>query len=179
LCPPTGAILSALLIGAAVPALGEAEQSQELRRFGDWEVLCGSLTALEQAGSSTTTNHRSGCRAVQRLAIQQTGETAFALTVLPGEKTGFVAIISMPLGGYLVPGVEFFVDGRKPYKLLIETCTITGCHAGFPLTGPISRDMRAGKSVSFRIWSSKKQSSEVKVSLKGFADALGHLERLP
>ena len=68
---------------------------------------------------------------------------------------------------------------EKPYKLLIETCTSGGCHAGFLLTGQVSKDMRAGKSASFRIWSSKSQSSDVKVSLNGLADALSYLERRP
>ena len=101
------------------------------------------------------------------------------LTVIPEEKAGPVAIVSIPLGGYLVPGIEFSIDGKKPYKLLIETCTAAGCHASFPLTGQVSKDLRTGKSVNFRVWSSKSQSSDVKVSLSGFADAMAFLERRP
>jgi len=85
----------------------------------------------------------------------------------------------VPLGGYLVPGIEFSIDGKKPYKLLIETCTSAGCHAGFPLVGQVSKDMHTGQTASFRIWSSKNRSTDVKVSLKGFSDAMACLERRP
>jgi len=163
-----------------LPGNGQAQESSELHRFGDWEVLCGSLAAAELPRTASASNAATrGCRAVQRLTIKETGEAVFILSVLPGDKAGLVAIASIPLGGYLVPGIEVAVDGKKPYKLLIETCTSGGCHAGFLLTGQISKDMRAGKSASFRIWSSKSQSSDVKVSLNGLADALSYLERRP
>lgn len=165
---------------AMLPISGMAQSSPEVRRFGDWDVLCANPGGTGAEKTSSTANaSAAGCRAVQRLTMNGTDSTVFALTVLSGEKSGLVAIASIPTGGYLVPGIEVTVDGKKPYKLLIETCTASGCHAGFPLAGQVSKDLRTGKRASFRIWSSKSQSSDVKVSLTGFDDALTYLERRP
>jgi invasion protein IalB len=171
---PAAALFQAALIGlyALAPSAGFAQQVAEVKRFGNWEVLCGPAEAVRPQNATPE-----ACRAIQRLTIPHTGETAFALTIVLGDKAGSVAIVSVPLGGYLVPGIEFSVDSKKPYKLLIETCTAAGCHAGFPLTGQVGKDMRAGRSASFRVWSSKSQSTDVKISLDGFAGAMADLER--
>lgn len=162
-----------------LPSTGRSQENPDIQRFGDWEVVCDASPKGEALQIASAARRAKACKAVQRLVVKGTDEAAFALTVLPGEKTGSVVIASIPLGGYLVPGIEVAVDGKKPYKLLVETCTASGCHAGFPLTGPVSRDMRTSKSATFRIWSSKSQSTDVKVSLNGFADAMAYLERRP
>jgi invasion protein IalB len=167
-----------LLLGLLVSPTARAETAPALQRFGDWEVMCETLLQGAQEAASAVTS-KPACKVVQRLTVKGTDETVFLVTLLPQEKAGPVAIVSVPLGGYLVPGIEVSVDGKKPYKLLIETCTAAGCHAGFPLVGQVSKDLRTGKSASFRVWSSKSQSSDVKVSLKGFADAMASLERRP
>jgi invasion protein IalB len=154
-----------------------AQETPDIKRFGSWEVLCSPSDEGATQQPSPPRIAYEACRVVQRLTVSETGETVFVLTVLAGEKAGSVGIVSIPLGGYLVPGVEFSIDGKKPYKLLIETCTTAGCHGGFPLASSVNRDLRAGKTATFRIWSSKDQSSEVKVSLNGFADAMAYLER--
>jgi invasion protein IalB len=161
----------------SLPTIGLSEEHFPARRFGDWEVICETPKGEIASPAPTTNLLKNSCRAVQRLAAKATDETVFMLTVLPGEKAASVAIVSVPLGGYLVPGVEFSIDGRKPYKLLIETCTTAGCHAGFPLTGRVEKELRTGTSASFRIWTTKSKPADVSVSLNGFADAMAHLGR--
>lgn len=117
------------------------------------------------------------CRVIQRLTVQGTGDTVFVLSILPETQGALVGIVSIPLGGYLVPGVELTVDQRKPYKLLIETCTSTGCHAGFPLTGRVEKELRSGRQAIFRVWTTKSNPADIPVSLKGFSDALVELGR--
>ncbi len=172
-----GCLLAGILLSS--PSTGWAEEDPRVRRVGDWEILCDESMSPQGGLSGAPLKTASRCKAVQRLTVEETDETVFVITVLPGEKAEPVAIVSVPLGGYLVPGVEFTVDGRKPYKLLIETCTAAGCHAGFPLSGRVDKDMRAGKVASFRIWSAKSKSADVHVSLNGFADAMAQLERRP
>jgi invasion protein IalB len=109
--------------------------------------------------------------------VQDSDETVFAVTVIRSNQEAVVAIVSIPLGGYIVPGIELSVDGKKPYKLLVETCNASGCHAGFPLSGRIDKDLRSGKRASFRLWAAKDMPADVTVSLKGLANALARLER--
>ena len=162
---------------ALLPLVARAAEVPKIQRFGDWEVVCN---AADQGSASPSGNQppvEKACKAVHRLTVQDTNETVFVLTILPGERDFSVAIVSVPLGGYIVPGIELSVDGGKPYKLLIETCTTAGCHAGFTLEGRVDKELRSGKRASFRVWTSKTKPTDVSVSLIGFADALADLRR--
>jgi invasion protein IalB len=99
------------------------------------------------------------------------------MTIVAGGKGPAVAIVSIPLGGYIAPGIEMRVDGRRPYKLLVETCNPAGCHAGFPISGRLERELRSGRALRFRTWTAKDQPTDVTVSLRGFSAALAALER--
>jgi invasion protein IalB len=112
---------------------------------------------------------------VQRLAAAG-GETAFLLTILPNGKGERVMIVSVPLGGYLVPGIEFSVDGRKPFRLLVETCNASGCHAGFALSGRADKELRTGRQAAFKVWRTKDKPVEVGVPLDGLAEAVRALD---
>jgi invasion protein IalB len=171
-----GAAWLAILVGTTMPGFGQPQTSSAPRRFGDWEVVCGPGTDAATPGDAADRPRGSGCRAVQRLTVQDTGDTAFLLSVLSEGKGALVGIVSIPLGGYLVPGIELTVDRQKPYRLLIETCTSAGCHAGFPLTGRVEKDMRSGRQATFRVWTAKDRPADIPVSLRGFPDALAALE---
>ncbi|WP_194164681.1 invasion associated locus B family protein [Microvirga thermotolerans] len=154
-------------------AAASAQEPSRAERFADWEVVCSSTLHAESSTPPSKTN----CQAVQRLTAQGSEETVFALTVVRDDQRVPVAIVSIPLGGYIARGIELSVDGKKPYKVLVETCNAAGCHAGFPLSGQIAKEFRSGKLASFRLWSAKDKSADVTVSLKGFAEALARLER--
>ncbi len=140
------------------------------QRFGSWEVLCPDGPPLTATQPGTI---NPPCRISQRLAVKDSGQTVFALTVLPGEKKGnLVGIVSIPLGGYIAPGIEMRVDKKKAYKVLVETCNVSGCHAGFPISQALLRDWQRSKELTFRIWTAKAKSSDIAVSLDGFSPAL-------
>ncbi len=153
----------AFLLSTVAQAQQPAVESQ---RFDDWELSC--LPAAEDSKSS--------CRVSQQLAIKDSGQTVFALTILPGtRKNELVGIVSMPLGGYIAPGVELRIDGKKAYKLLVETCNTSGCHAGFPVSAQLQKEMTSGKNAIFRIWTAKAKSTDITVSLNGITRALAAL----
>jgi invasion protein IalB len=158
-----------------VPLSSTGKASAEVRRFGDWELVCEPATIGIGTQTGNPAVQETACKAVQRFTAGATNETVFILTALQGEKGTSVAIVSIPLGGYLVPGIELSIDNGKTYKLLIETCTIAGCHAGFLLSGRIDRDLRTGRVAKFRVWTAKSAPIDVSVSLNGFSDALAHL----
>jgi invasion protein IalB len=165
-----GGIVATIILCLALPTPVLAEETQQLQRFDDWEVACA-------AGPPSPSPEAIGdCKAVQRLTAQGGGETVFLFTVVRGSQGSPVAIVSIPLGGYIAPGIELSVDRKKPYKLLVETCNAAGCHAGFPLSGRIDKELRSGKLAGFRLWTAKDKPADVSVSLKGFAEALARLE---
>lgn len=145
-----------------------AASASEPQRLGDWEITCAP-----SLGSTVLS-----CKATQRLVVEETDATVFLMTLMPGDgsRAAPIAIVSVPLGGYLVPGIEVSIGDGKPYKLLIETCTVDGCHAGFALSGRIGAELRKGKRAQFRIWTAKNAAVDVNVSLNGFAEAVARLE---
>lgn len=113
--------------------------------------------------------------------VKESGETVFATTILPNAKAkqgeAFIGIVSVPLGGYLAPGMQLSIDKGKAYKILFETCNQAGCHAGFPITGAVLASFRKGKAASFRLWTTKTKPADVSVSLKGLPDALAAITK--
>jgi invasion protein IalB len=154
---------AASLPSSAVAATPAATQ------FGAWQVACAP------DGKPTA------CRATQRLVTADSGQTVFVATILPdaeAKKPGsYVGIVSVPLGGYLAPGLELSIDSAHPYKIVFETCNTAGCHAGFPIAGPVLKALVKGRSASFELWTSKARPATVTVSLEGLPRALAALDR--
>lgn len=144
------------------PKASEASAPAALfEKFDDWELFCQPV---------------GGCRISQRLAVEGSGETVFLITVVRSKASGpFVGIVSVPLRGYLAPGIELRVDQRKAYQLLYETCDLAGCHAGFPLEGGVLTDFRAGTMARFRVWTTKDNPVDIDISLIGFTRAFAAL----
>ena len=129
-----------------------------LEQFTDWELICPPDDV---------------CRIGQRLAAPETGDTLFAITALPAPEGGpLVGIVSVPLRGYLAPGIELRVDGGRPFQILYETCDPSGCHAGFPIDGEVLAAFRRGLDARFRVWTAQERPVAGTVSLRGFTRAL-------
>ncbi|MCC5979360.1 MAG: invasion associated locus B family protein [Salinarimonas sp.] len=165
------AVLPALVLAyGLVSTAGTAQASIETQRFDDWELVCRSPDAESEDAAPYDASR--DCRISQRLAIAESGQTVFLLTGLPGDEAGsFVAIVSVPLRGYLAPGIELRVDSREPVRILYETCDPSGCHAGFPLEGEVLQAFRAGLTAQFRIWTARDEPVDLDISLIGFTAA--------
>lgn len=151
------ALVSCLPLSIA-NATETGEEPPVLERFNDWELVCPSPDT---------------CRIGQRLASPETNETLFVITALRASEGGpFVGIVSVPLRGYLAPGIELRVDGGRAYRILYETCDPAGCHAGFPLEGAVLDAFRRGLDARFRVWTAQERPVDVGVSLRGFTRAL-------
>lgn len=143
---------------------------------GSWEVSCDSSSENKDEGRGT-----GPCRATQRLSVEGSDRPIFAVTVMAAREGGgkggatFVGIVSIPLGGYIAPGIDVQIDRQKPFRLLVETCNVNGCHAGFPVSGPILAQLKAGKSANVRLWVTKAKPVDITLSLDGFSKALGEV----
>lgn len=166
--PPSGSPLTSPVAGQGGP---------DIVRHGDWELICRSPAVRADAGASDKeTSVMSGggpCRISQRLAVKASGETVFLVNVLAAKQSGQqVVVISTPLGGYLVPGLELRIDNGRPVRVLYETCNSSGCHGGFAMSGAIRAGLLGGKQLKVRIWTTKSEPVDVGVSLNGFAAAV-------
>jgi invasion protein IalB len=187
--PPTFTTSEDAAPATANSQLASASSAQlpaTITRFDDWELTCrrsrpaAPTTSGEAAASGIASKAaapaqgESGfCRVSQRLAVKGSGETVFAVNILAAKQPNQqVAIISTPLGGYLVPGMELRIDKAKAARVLYETCNAAGCHGGFALTGRIRDELISGKRMQVRLWTAKSQPVDVDVSLNGLGAAV-------
>ncbi|SDO62094.1 Invasion associated locus B (IalB) protein [Methylobacterium phyllostachyos] len=151
-------IVGCLLISSGI---GRAEE-----RVGAWEIICDDPA------------DRSPCRAIQRKYAPDGKETILALTVLiPEPNRPAAGILSIPLGGYLAPGIEITIDKRQKFKLLVETCNPSGCHAGFPIQGRVLQALEKGHEASIRIWTTKNKPVVTDLRIDRFEEVISLLKR--
>lgn len=149
-----------LFLGQSAFAQPELNQPDE-HVFTDWRVLCQSV---EEA----TTD----CQMLQSASTSADGPAVFLLSVSTGRDTGAnYAVVTVPVGVYLTPGIEIRVDQHRPFKVLYEICDRAGCHAGFKLSGSVLNAFRQGVDAKVRVWTAKTQAVEFPVSLRGFSAA--------
>ena len=134
--------------------------------IGAWEIICDKR------------EDKSPCRAVQIKSTPDGKEILLALTILIPESNQLAAaILSIPLGGYLAPGIEITIDKRQKFKLLVETCNTSGCHAGFPIQGRVLQALRKGREASIRIWTTKNKPVVTDLSIDRFQDVVDLLKK--
>lgn len=129
---------------------------------GDWQVTCPAASAR--------------CQLTQAPAAPDGSPPHFLMAVSKADTGQLYGVVTAPLSVYLVPGIEFQVDQRRPFKALYEICDNLGCHAGFKLSGAVLDAFRKGNSARLRIAISKTKAIDVSVSLKGFSEGLQKLE---
>jgi Invasion protein B, involved in pathogenesis len=135
------------------------------QNFTDWRVLC-------QSPGETST-----CQMLQSATTGDDGSAVFLLSISPGQDAASsYAVMTVPLGVYLAPGIEIHVDRRRPFKVLYEVCDRTSCHAGFELSGAVLDAFRQGLDAKVRVWTAKAQAVEFPVSLRGFSAAYHHYQ---
>ena len=143
--------------GQGVWAPGAAQELQS-KQFEDWQVIC------EAAGPQTE------CQMLQSARAGAQSASVFLLSISPGpDLQQSYAVMTVPVGVYLRPGVEIHIDRRRPFKVLYEICDTSGCHAGFKLSGPVLEAFRQGLDAKVRVWTAQDKAVDFPVSLRGFS----------
>ncbi len=159
------------------PSLPTAEDKNDQVRidhFEDWRVVC------PDAEKARTAEAGQGCQMLQSASIKndkadEKQKNLFLLTISrSGKKGDSFAVITVPVGVYLAPGIQILVDRRRPFKVLYEICGATACHAGFKLSGRALRAFKRGNLAKFRVWVGRDRVVDFPVSLKGFTRAFTH-----
>jgi invasion protein IalB len=153
-----------LIAGACL--LGSSGIGLAQDRVGAWEIVCNDR------------EDTSSCRALQRKSTPDGKETLLVLTILVPEPSQSAAgILSIPLGGYLAPGIEITIDKRQKFKLLVETCNPSGCHAGFPIQGRVLHAFEKGREASIRIWTTRNKPVVTELSIGRFTEVVALLRK--
>ena len=160
---PRAALALALVVAAplsAAPVDGEAYQ--------DWVTRCEPIGEDESAKQ---------CFIVQNLVLKEKNQRVMLIAVAyPPEQPDPVAVLTLPLGISLPPGVRLRVDDGEVHRLAVDRCLATGCKAGFILSGQLLQAFKAGLKAEVTIHDGGRQPITLPVSLRGFTAALRSLQ---
>lgn len=141
------------------------------QHFQDWTVGC------EKPPSEKTDR----CFIYQTVVNKKSNQPVLQMAVgyLPGKTKNDdrpAALLTLPLGVALPPGVGFKIDDGKMMRLQFERCVPTGCIAGFPLDNGMLDKLKKGLKVEVRV-SDGQQVVTLPISLKGFTAGFEALEK--
>ncbi len=164
-------LAAALSIGmAAAPAplaaQSEADQDSaetETLQFDDWTLWCRPASATQPRT----------CRMHQQAIAEDGGKPVLKFLVGRfGPEKVLGAVIFVPIGVRLPPGLGIQVDKRPLRTYPFEICGPKSCQARAILEADLLKDLKAGLTGHVKFQNAAGQVLVVPVSLKGFSAAL-------
>ncbi|MGH8658760.1 MAG: invasion associated locus B family protein [Gammaproteobacteria bacterium] len=129
---------------------------------GNWTVRCEKQQGAEQ------------CFIFQNLVLREGGQRVLHIAVgFLAKEADPIALVTLPLGISLPPGVSMVVDQDGPTtKFPIERCEPKGCRGGVKLDAQILDALKKGKEATVTFHDAARQPVKVPISLKGFSAGL-------
>ncbi|MEJ2308313.1 MAG: invasion associated locus B family protein [Gammaproteobacteria bacterium] len=149
----------------------QTKLSRPVEKFGDWFKECEMVTS--EKGEQIEI-----CQISQTLIDEESNTAMMKMAVgyVP-DKDQPVAVITLPLGIFLPPGIELQIDGKgKVGRLPINTCMPSGCQAGVQLDEDFVTRMKKGNQMTVTFGNPQGQGIAAPVSLSGFTAGLESLE---
>jgi invasion protein IalB len=151
---------------APASAQGTADQDTsktETQQFEDWTLRC-------QPASDTRAR---SCRLNQQVVATGSGKPVlqFAVGRFGPEKI-LGAVIFVPIGVRLPPGLGIQVDEQPLHVFPFEICDPQTCQARAVLEGELLKDFKAGLIGHVKFQNAANREISVPISLKGFTAAL-------
>lgn len=134
------------------------------RQIQDWTLRCDAAAAGSLAGP---------CYMVQDIAAPQ-GQGRIAQMIVghfgPNRLLG--ALVFVPLGTRLPPGLVIGVDANEPRRFSFQLCSPNGCQAQIALDEAFLAELKAGTTAEAVFEDSNGRRLAVQISLRGFTAAL-------
>ena len=142
------------------------ENPQKVQRFEDWELRCEQKDKWEEKT----------CYIAQNLKAEETGRRVLQILVARfGTEQALGALISVPIGIRLPPGVIMQIDEKPARRFPLERCTPQACQAQVRLDDKLLASLKAGASGRVTFHEASGQAVNVSFSLKGFTAAFKEL----
>ena len=136
--------------------------------FGDWKKLCEP--APDKTGEV--------CFGFQKVRFSETKAQLLQAVVgyFRADRADPTLILTVPLGAFLLPGLEIRIKGRKAIHAEIQYCFSNGCQAAIRLDAPKLEALRGAEEAEAVFLDAGHQRIAVPLSLKGFALVLEALK---
>jgi invasion protein IalB len=171
--PWLAAVLCAGLAAAPAPLAAQSAAGQgeaggdraetETRQFEDWTLRRRPATAAQPRV----------CRMLQQAVSEDGGKPMLRFMVGRfGPEKILGAVIVVPIGVRLPPGLSLQVDERPLHGYPFERCDPRSCQARAILDGELLEELKAGLTGQVKFHNAAGQELAVPISLKGFSAAL-------
>lgn len=157
-------VVSAAFLATALPARAQPEDGKV---YQDWTVRCDPNPSNKAEG---------GCYLLQSVVNSETKQPVMQIRIgLLKEDHQPVAVITVPLGIRLPPGVTLQIDEQQPTRIAIERCMPEGCVVQFRLSPELVATFKGGVGGKVIFQDPTGRAVPVPFSLKGFTAGLGSL----
>jgi invasion protein IalB len=154
--------MTAILLGA-----GTAHGAKDGDKFKEWTMRCESPQGAGEV-----------CHLFQVAKDEESGRDIVHVAIgYRADRPEPLAIISVPLGIFLPPGVALQVDQGEPIRAPYEVCDPDACRAGFPLTPDMVTKLKGGLALTVTLENALGQTKTMPISLSGFTAGLGALPK--
>lgn len=137
------------------------------KKFKDWTVVCEKLPKTQ----------KEVCNIFQNVTNDK-GTVVMQIAIgYPPGKTQAQALITLPLGVLLQPGIEFTGGTAKAFRVPFGVCVKNGCVAIAQLDETIIKGMKAGTKGNVKFAAAQKKVIEIPISLSGFTAAFNSLKK--
>ncbi|MCC7121663.1 MAG: invasion associated locus B family protein [Gammaproteobacteria bacterium] len=141
--------------------------AQETEKYGNWTAKCEESRGKVQGG----------CFIFQNLVLREGGQRVLQFAVGYVAATDApIALLSLPLGISLPPGVSIRIGDAQPTRVIVERCEPNGCRAGLKLDDALLTQLRHGTQLTVTFHDAERRPIEVPLSLDGFEAGLDALK---
>jgi invasion protein IalB len=154
---------------------GAPPPSQTVAKHGAWEVQCADAPPQKDQPA------KKQCGMVQITKSEKNEKVGLSLIVLKvkqGDKEMTMMRVVVPIGVYLPTGVALEIDKAAVARVPFTRCLPRTCEAFAEASPPTLEKMKKGTSANFIIYEAPGLGIPMKISLDGFAAALGELSKL-
>ena len=162
------AVLCIVLAATPTPLTAQSAADQdsaenETQQFGDWTLRCLLASA---------TQHRT-CHFSLQAFSQESGKQVLQFRVGRfGQGNSLGAVIFVPNGVRIPPGIRIQVGKRAIHAYPFELCEPFTCQARVGLEGDLLKDLKAGLAGHVSFQNAAGKVMVVEISLNGFSAAL-------
>lgn len=166
--PPSKASrLHAAALALALTPIATSVTAQDTEKFGNWTAKCEESRGKVQGG----------CFIFQNLVLREGGQRVLQFAVGYVATTDApIALLSLPLGISLPPGVSIRIGDAQPTRVIVERCEPNGCRAGLKLNEALLSQLRQGTQLTVTFHDAERRPIEVPLSLDGFEAGLESLK---
>lgn len=158
------------------PAGSQPPAPETVATHGSWVVQCEKV-APDKDGKEQPKQ----CGMMQSAKSDKNPKVGLTL-IITKAKQGDKAVTSMrvmaPIGVFLPTGVALEIDGAAVGRVPFTSCLPRFCMALAEASAETLGKMKKGKDANFIIYEAPGVSLPMPISLDGFADALGELDKL-